>query len=214
MAKELVKYAKPTRTLHWVHLVAFVLLFITGLIIFIPGMSLAAQDGITRLLHRIGAVIFIIAPIIYMLTNWGRTWSGVKKAFVWGGDDIGWLKAAPTYYFLGDEEAMPPQDEMNSGQKLWWLITIVFGVLLVVSGAILWFAKESAPAGLLQWMLFIHDLSFIVAGLMFFVHIYLGVIHPMMKGAWGAITTGKVTEEYAKAHHAKWYAKVTKGKEV
>jgi len=211
MAKELEKYAKPTRAMHWVHLVAFLLLFITGLILFIPGMSLAAQDSVTRLIHRIGAVVFIIAPVIYMLVNWKRTWSGVKKAFVWGSDDIGWLKAAPRYYFLGDEEAMPPQDEMNTGQKLWWLITLVCGVLFVISGAIMWFAKEAAPAELLQWMLFIHDVAFIVAGIMLFVHIYLGVIHPMMKGAWGAIVTGKVSEEYAKSHHGKWFEKVTKG---
>ena len=214
MAKELEKYAKPTRSLHWVHLVVFVVLFITGLILFIPGMSLAAQDSWTRLLHRIGAVIFVIGPIIYLLTNWKKTWSGVKKAFVWGSDDIGWLQAAPRYYFLGDESAMPPQDEMNSGQKLWWLITIVCGVLFAISGGIMWFGKEAAPAALLQWMLFIHDVAFIVAGVMLFVHIYLGVIHPMMKGAWGAITSGKVSEEYAKSHHAKWYDRATKGKEV
>ncbi len=214
MAKELEKYAKPTRLLHWVNLVVFVVLFITGLIIFIPGVSLAAQDSITRVLHRIAAVIFIIGPIIYMLTDWKNTWSGVKKAFIWGSDDIGWLQAAPRYYFLGDEAAMPPQDEMNTGQKLWWMIVIVGGVLLAITGGIMWFGKDAAPAALLQWMLFIHDVAFIVVGTMFFVHIYLGIMHPMMKGAWGIITTGKVSDEYAKSHHAKWYDRATKGKEV
>ncbi len=214
MAKELVKYAKPTRVLHWIHLVSFCLLFITGLIIFIPGLSFLAQDSVTRVIHRVAAAVFVIAPLIYMIGNWKATWRGIGRAFSWGSDDMGWLKAAPRYYFLGDEAAMPPQDEMNSGQKLWWLITVVFGVIFVITGAIMWFAKGAAGAGLLQWMVLIHDVAFIVAGVMLFVHIYLGVIHPMMKGAWGAITTGKVTAEYAKSHHAKWYDKVTKGKEV
>ena len=44
-------------------------------------------------------------------------WRGVKQAFTWGAEDIGWLKAAPSYYFLGDESAMPPQGSMNTGQK-------------------------------------------------------------------------------------------------
>ncbi len=214
MAKELVKYSPPIRVLHWIHLVSFCLLFITGLIIFIPGLSLLAQDSITRVIHRIAAVVFVIAPLIYLLGNWKATWQGIGKAFVWGSDDIDWLKAAPGYYFLGDETAMPPQDEMNSGQKLWWLITVIFSVLFVITGVIMWFAKEAAPASLLQWMVLLHDISFIVAGSMFFVHIYLGVIHPMMKEAWGAITTGKVTAEYAKTHHGKWYNRVTKGKEA
>ncbi len=214
MAKELIKYAKPTRVLHWINLVSFCVLFVTGLIIFIPGLSILAQDSITRLIHRIAAVVFVIAPLVYLLTNWKATWRGIAKAFVWGADDIGWLKAAPSYYFLGDESAMPPQDEMNSGQKLWWMITIVSGVLFVITGTIMWFAKDSAPAALLQWMLLLHDIAFIVAGLMFFVHIYLGIIHPMMKGAWGIITTGQMPEEYAKTHHEKWYDRVTRDKEV
>ena len=47
---------------------------------------------------------------------------------------------------------------------------------------------------------------------MFLLHIYLGVFHPMMTEAWSSITGGKISEEYAKKHHAKWYAEVTKGK--
>ncbi len=214
MAQELERYAKPTRALHWIHLVSFCVLFITGLIIFIPGLSLLAQDSITRVIHRIAAAVFVIAPLIYLLSHWKATWKGVGKAFIWGSDDIGWLQAAPRYYFLGDETAMPPQDEMNSGQKLWWLITVVFGVIFAITGAIMWFAKGIAPTALLQWMTLLHDISFIASGLMLFVHIYLGVIHPMMKGAWGAITTGKISADYAKSHHEKWYNRVTRGKEV
>ena len=136
MAKELIKYQKPTRVLHWIHLVAFCILFITGLIMFIPGLSMLAQDSITRVIHRVAAAVFIIAPLIYMIGNWTATWKGIGNAFCWGSDDIGWVKAAPRYYFLGDEAAMPPQDEMNTGQRLWWLITVVSGVVFVITGAI------------------------------------------------------------------------------
>ena len=134
-------------------------------------------------------------------------------AFSWGSDDIGWLKALPTYYFKGDESKMPPQGEMNTGQKLWWLVVVVFGVLFVITGLIMWFAKTSAPPALLQWMTFIHDVSFIVAGAMFFVHIYNAVFHPLFNEAWGAMTGGKISAEYAKKHHAKWYAEISESKE-
>jgi formate dehydrogenase subunit gamma len=206
------KYRKPIRILHWIHSGAFVLLFLTGLILFIPGLGFLAEDGYTRIIHRIGAAIFIIIPIIYLIINPAAVWNGLKKAFSWGSGDIGWLKAAPAYYFLGKEEDMPPQDEMNTGQKLWWLMTIVFGVIFAITGLVMWFAKTTAAPGVLQWMTFVHDVAFIVAGAMFLLHIYLGVFHPMMNEAWNSMTGGTISEEYAKKHHAKWYAEVTKGK--
>ena len=207
------KYRKPIRILHWIHTGAFVLLFLTGLVLFIPGLGFLAEDSWTRVIHRIGAAIFIIIPLIYLIVNPKSAIHGLKMAFSWGSDDIGWLKALPTYYFKGDESKMPPQGEMNTGQKLWWLVVVVFGVLFVITGLIMWFGKTSAPPALLQWMTFIHDVSFIVAGAMFFVHIYNAVFHPLFNEAWGAMTGGKISAEYAKKHHAKWYAEISESKE-
>ena len=210
---EVVKYAKPVRVLHWIHTVAFVLLFLTGLALFVPQLGFLAQDSWTRLIHRIAALTFVIAPLIYLPFNWTASWRGIKQAFTWGAADMGWLKAAPGYYFLGDEKGMPPQGAMNAGQKLWWLMVIVFGLLFVATGIIMWFFKATAPAALLQWMVFLHDISFIVSGAMLLLHIYLGVFHPLMTEAWSAMSGGKISVEYAKAHHGKWYNEVAKAKE-
>ena len=90
---------------------------------------------------------------------------------------------------------------------------IVFGIIFVITGAIMWFAKASAAPALLQWMAFVHDVAFIVTGCMFFVHIYTGVFHPLMTDSWNAITRGKVSTEYAKTHHGKWYEEITSGRE-
>ncbi len=209
---EVEKYRKSIRVLHWIHSGAFVLLFLTGLVLFIPGLGFLAEDGWTRYIHRIGAAIFIIAPIIYTILDPASVGRGLKQAFSWGSDDIGWLKAAPRYYFLGDEKDMPPQGSMNTGQKMWWVMVLVFGVLFVVTGLVMWFAKTTASPAVLQWMVFIHDVSFIVTGAMFLLHIYLGVIHPLMTEAWASMTGGKISTEYAKAHHGKWFEEVSKGK--
>lgn len=214
MSQEVEKYSKPTRILHWVHLVSFCILFLTGLVLFIPQLGFLAQDSVTRVIHRIGAAIFIIAPLIYIPMNWQATKRGIKEAFSWGASDIGWLKAAPLYYFLGDEKDMPPQGSMNTGQRLWWLIVLVSGVIFTITGLIMWFAKTSAPAAVLQWMVFLHDVAFILAGTMLLLHIYLGLFHPLMNEAWKSIYKGTVSVEYAKKHHAKWYEEVAKGKEV
>jgi len=216
MAQEYVeRYRKPTRILHWVHSAAFVLLFLTGLVLFIPQLGFLAEDSWTRVIHRIAAVVFVLAPAIYIPMNWKASMKGIKEAFTWGVDDIGWLQAAPRYYFLADESAMPPQPHMNSGQKLWWFMVIVFGVIFVITGLIMWFLKNIAPAELLQWMVFAHDVAFITTGAMFFVHVYLSVLHPLMGparvGAWSSMARGKVSVDYARSHHAKWYKEITRG---
>jgi len=218
MEQEVERYRRPTRILHWVHAGAFTVLFLTGLILFIPALGVLAQDSWSRVLHRVAAVLFVVAPLIYIPLNWRATWRGVKEAFNWGEDDLGWAAAAPRYYFLCDEEAMPPQEHMNTGQKLWWLLVIVFGVVFLITGFIMWVFKAIAPAGLLQWSVLIHDLAFIAIGPMFLVHLYLSLMHPLMRplgtGAWSSMWRGKVSVDYARTHHAKWYAKVAKSEEA
>jgi formate dehydrogenase subunit gamma len=127
---------------------------------------------------------------------------------------MGWLKAAPRFYFLGDKSAMPPQGHMNTGQKMWFLLAIIFGTAFVITGLIMWFGKTTLAPSVLLWTVFLHDIAFIVTGVMLFVHIYLGVLHPMMTESWRAMAKGKISSEYAKTHHAKWYEEVTKRKGV
>ncbi len=212
MTQEVERYRKPTRILHWVHASAFILLFLTGLVLFLPApISYLAIGSYTRVIHRIAAVVFMVIPLWYLATNFKASLKSVKEAFTWGVEDIGWLEAAPRYYFLNDEKSMPPQGHMNTGQKMWWFMVLVFGVLFVITGIIMWALKTIAPSSLLQWSVFVHDVSFITTGAMLFVHIYLSVFHPLMTDAWNSMAKGKVSAEYAKSHHAKWYEEITKG---
>ncbi len=210
MQHEVERYRKPTRVLHWIHASSFVILFLTGLILFLPPLASLAEDSWTRLIHRIAAVIFVVIPLWYLFTNRKASWKSIKGAFDWGAEDMSWLQAAPRYYFLGDEKAMPPQGHMNTGQKMWWFMVIVFGIIFVITGLIMWAFKTTAPVGLLQWTVFVHDIAFIITGVMLFVHIYLGVLHPLMTEAWNSMARGKVSVEYAKSHHGKWYEEVSK----
>ena len=207
------KYTKPARVFHWVHTAAFLLLLITDIILFVPAFGAAAQGSWTRVIHRIGAVIFVIAPLIQIFANGKTASASIKKAFTWGKGDLAWAKAMPKYYFLSDESTMPPQDEMNTGQKMWYTMLLIFGPVFVITGILMWFFKGSLPAGVFQWSLFAHDVSFIVIFLMFLLHIYLGIIHPMMRqhgGTFSSMVDGTVSAEYAKSHHGEWYNKVAK----
>lgn len=213
MEQTVQKYTKVARIFHWVHAGAFLLLVLTGIFLFVPPAAFLAQDSWSRLVHRIAAVVFVLAPIMQLIANKKTAVASLKTALTWGADDFKWAMAMPRYYFLSDEAAMPPQDEMNTGQKLWYTLLIVFSPIFVITGILMWFFKDILPSAVFQWSVFAHDVAFIVIFMMFLVHIYLGVIHPLMRqhgGSFSAMVDGTVTEEYAKSHHGKWHERITK----
>jgi formate dehydrogenase subunit gamma len=188
--------------------VSFLVLGLTGLFLYVPQFGPVAQDGITRIFHRIFAVIFILTPIIYLLISPKGTLHFLKETFTWGSDDIKWLKAAPSYYFGGDESKMPPQGEMNTGQKSYAVVVVLGCLGFVITGLILWLAKGSVSSGVFLTTILLHDILFIGVSAFMIVHFYLGVIHPRMTESLRSMITGKASVEYAQSHHGKWYKKV------
>ena len=207
--KNLVKrYNLPDMLMHWAVAAGFILALITGYVVFFEGTSkfLVNELGyVIRLLHRIGGVILIAAPLMYFIFSKNRF--GFLQAFKWGKHDFGWLKAAPKHYY-GFESSMPPQEKYNTGQKLFYLGAVVLGFLLAVSGVILWFGWFSDTVGLI--MLFIHDVSAVAITPLFLVHVYLVVWHPKERTSFNAMTTGYMDREYAKNNHSIWYEEVVK----
>ena len=197
------------RLVHWLHTAAFIVLMVTGVIIYVPwlGASLGAGEGgyAIRLAHRLGAVAFMLVPIIYVVLSPQELLAAMKRVFTWSKEDLGWLRAAPGYYFLGDEEAMPPQDKYNTGQKLFYLVVVVCMAGFIVTGLIMWFGKGIMPLWAFRWSVFLHDLCTIAYGAFFLVHFMLSVMHPLMKGAIDGMLFGWMPEGYVKHHHAKYY---------
>ena len=204
------RYPRPVRILHWVTAVTWIILFITGWFFFVDQFGAAAQGGASGVLHRIAAVIAVGWVVLYFLGDPKGSIEGVKEAFKWGKDDIGWLKAAPAYYMLGQEEQMPPQDHMNTGQKMWWLLVLTAGALMVLTGALMWFFKDLIGPDAFMWSAFFHDVGFIALFGFALVHVYLSVFHPMMRGVFWSMWGGNISTSYAESHHKKWYDRVKK----
>jgi|PlaIllAssembly_1097288.scaffolds.fasta_scaffold39966_3 formate dehydrogenase subunit gamma len=212
--QEVERFSKGARLFHWTVTITAIVLAVTGLFLWVPAFGSLAEDSYSRIIHRVAAVILVAAPLLFFISRPGRALHFVKYIFTWGKDDIEWLKAAPDYYFGGDEEKMPPQGEMNTGQKLWSLVAFLSVIGFVVTGTVMWFAKNSVPAELFLWTTIIHDLCFIVSASMTLVHLYLGAIHPRMTESLKSMLKGKVSEEYAKSHHGKWYKEISGDKET
>lgn len=206
------RFKKRTIWFHWIHTIAFLVLVVTGAILFFPGIGEVAAGGMTRFIHRIAVVIFVAAPIIYFFLNPKMALHFVKETLTWGKDDFSWLRAAPLYYFGGDEEKMPPQGHVNTGQKMWQFIVLGTGVLFFISGLIMWLFKDTVSPALFQWSVIVHDIAFVLAFLMLLVHIYLGIIHPRMNESLRSMLDGKISKHYAGSHYGKWYDEVARSK--
>ncbi len=207
------RYTPSARWFHWLIVGVFLELVLSGLLLFVPWFGPTMVGTWIRVIHRIGALILVGAPLIFTLISWKRAWYFVKEAFIWGKEDLGWIRAAPGYYFGGDERMMPPQGYINTGMKLYRLAILFGGAVFVITGLILWFFKGIVPPAVFQWSRFLHDLTFIIAICMLFLHIQLGVFHPRMDESLLSIVDGRVSGFYAKTHHGIWYGKITEKKE-
>jgi len=202
------RFRKRTIWFHWIHTAAFFLLVITGAILFIPGFGGVAAGGWTRIIHRLAAVIFVGVPIVYFPFNPRISMHFIRETFTWDKGDFKWLKAAPDYYFGGEEDKMPPQGHINTGQKMWQLVVLGTGAIFLITGIIMWFLKGSVAEALFQWCVIAHDIAFVAALTMLLVHIYLGAIHPRMVESFRSMIDGKISVTYAKHHYGKWYDEV------
>jgi len=207
------RYTPRARWFHWLIAVVFVELVLSGLLIFLPWLTVGMVGTWIRIIHRIGAVILIAAPLMMTLFSWRRSWEFTREAFIWGKEDLEWLKAAPGYYFGGDPRLMPPQGYINTGMKMYRLAIILGGAVFIITGFIMWFLKGIVPPVVFQWSLAAHDVAFIVAIGMFLLHFQLGVFHPRMDESILSMVDGKVSGVYAKSHHGKWYDEVKNAKE-
>ncbi|MGD8969628.1 MAG: hypothetical protein PVI07_19145, partial [Anaerolineae bacterium] len=81
--RQLLMFDITQRLVHWLHTAAFAVLMLTGIVLYIPwfGSSVGAGDGgyVIRLLHRVGAVAFMLVPLIYVIFSPGAFFAAMKR---------------------------------------------------------------------------------------------------------------------------------------
>ena len=202
------KYTTVERFLHWAHTAAFIPLALTGFVLFAPWLQPISQGeaGLhVRLLHRIFAAIFISVPLVYAVFQPRRVMMHFREFTSFNRYDLLWLKGAFPYYVFGRHGDMPPQPRFNTGERMNAVVTTLGAIVFVVTGIPMWFMKGAIPPTVFQGLLIIHDLAFIIATVMFMVHFYLAVVHPLMWQGLVSMRYGVVSESYARHHHAIWF---------
>jgi formate dehydrogenase subunit gamma len=147
---------------------------------------------VVRAWHPIVGVVFVGAVLVQFV-NW------FKDLLLTPGDRV-WMKKMGDYV-AGRGDHLPPTGRFNAGQKMLFWMQVAMGLVLLLSGIPIWFPEEFSR-GLRLWAIVIHSASAVVAILSLVVHIHMAVF--ISKGALRAMTEGKVTEDWARHHHATW----------
>jgi len=199
------RFTYNERVLHWYTAVLFILLAITGLSLMlgrelmIPWMGLsafAAYANLAIIVHNYLGPLFIVG-VVLEIVMWARIAIPNKT-------DVEWFKAGGGYF----GHAHPSAGKLNAGEKIFvfWTATVGMGILVSISGLVLNFPNFGFERETMQTANLVHGIAAIVYVTIILMHMYLGSIG--VQGALDAMTSGRVSVEWAKEHHDLWYDEV------
>lgn len=162
---------------------------------------------VCRVIHRITAVLWIVTSIPFVLTMLFTKWELAlrkRKDESWGTYVKEELQDMKAMYI--DFNYPKRAGKYNLGQISAGLAVIVFGIIMIVTGLILWFRVDFSSSTVSIMRLF-HSIGFLVFVLFLIIHIYLAV-HPVNKAGYNAMfRDGKDDLSHAKKKHPGMFVK-------
>jgi formate dehydrogenase subunit gamma len=189
------RFSRTERTLHWANAMFFLFLLATGLILYLPSLSLLVERRpLIQDLHFWSGIAWIcVLAAIVVLGDWRGLRRLAREIDGFDRDDVRWLlRRSPA-----------PQGRFNAGQKLNTALTAAFTLLFLLSGLLLWFGERNTRLRFASTVVLHDGLMYVSLGLLV-GHLYLAVIHPATRHSLRGITLGTVREDWAARHHAKW----------
>ena len=176
------------RIVHGIVAITFVILFISGLMITF-GKYLGGGGGtlFMRIMHEFSGLIFAPAVLVMIVMWIGES---IPKAY-----DLEWFAKFGGY--LGYKGELK-SGKFNAGQKLWYWVMAITGILLSLSGLALFFKLGEMES--MRTYIIIHFFSAIPMMLMFLVHLYMTTLGT--KGALMGIIHGRFSKKAAEAYHS------------
>jgi formate dehydrogenase subunit gamma len=194
------RYTFHERLVHWIAALSYIYLMLTGLAFWSPWlfwMAVALGGGtVSRELHPWAGLVFVAATLL-MYRMWGTQMKEAES-------DKAFWEAVP-HYIRNEDELVPSADRFNAGQKLLFWGFFWCGVLLLVTGLILWFT-HLVPWNLRYLRYFaviVHPAAALLTIGLFIIHVYMGTA--MERGAFGSVIRGDVSVGWAKRYHRVWY---------
>jgi formate dehydrogenase subunit gamma len=187
------RFSPVERLLHWVNAAGFFFLLATGLILYLPSLSmLVSRRQLIQSLHFWAGVGWLCALAVVVLLGGRRLLATARELDSFDSDDLRWLRGRGA-----------PQGRFNAGQKINAVLTAAFTILFGVSGLLLWFGEQDTRVRFASTVV-LHDGLMYVSLFLLVGHLYLTLIHPATRHSLRGMALGSVDAEWAARHHAKW----------
>jgi formate dehydrogenase subunit gamma len=187
------RFSPAERLLHWVNALGFFFLLATGLILYLPRLSmLVSRRQLIQSIHFWGGVGWLGALAAVVLLGARRLLATARELDAFDSDDLRWLRGRSG-----------PQGRFNAGQKINAILTAAFAILFGISGLLLWFGEENTRYRFASTVI-LHDGLMYVSLVLVVGHLYLTLIHPATRHSLRGMTLGNVRGDWAARHHAKW----------
>jgi formate dehydrogenase subunit gamma len=185
---------------HWVLAVSFFILAISGFgfLFHLEQMnSIFGSFNQMRVIHNYAGLVFAVSLFLTLF-------SYLPVSLLFTGEDIKWMLKGGGYF--SKKTIAPPQDRLNAGQKLYYLLLLLTGIAISASGLVIWLRPMAADIN--RWVLLshlVHNISFDLLVIAVPLHIYLASL--ANPGTFRIMVYGTVPLEWAKKRHARWVEK-------
>ena len=192
------------RGAHWLTAGSFIVLALSGLNVLYGRYALlpligpeafAALTGWGKLAHNFLGFAFMLGVLTIFLL-WVR--DNIPDS-----GDVAWIAKAGGLF---SRNVHPEARKFNAGQKLIFWSTVGGGAVLGFTGLQLLFPFSFGGTQDMQLFQIIHAVTALAMVVVIIGHIYIGSVG--MEGAFDAMGSGQVEEEWAREHHALWLAEV------
>ncbi len=192
------------RVFHAIAAISWVMLVPSG-IVMMWGASFGGGAFVNFMqnLHGFATILFAISvlPLLcYWLVRMLPALYDIRWALILGG-------------YLSKKKRAIPAGKFNFGQKAWFWIAIPGGLVMIATGAAMYFLDFNNPhvatwfgisqIELLRYAAIIHNILGIACAVFFLVHIYMAAI--AIRGAIWSMITGYKEEEEVYVLHNYWY---------
>lgn len=200
--RTILRFTGFERFVHWLIVVAFVVLAVTGLNITFGREFLLPIIGpeafshwslMAKYAHDFSSLPFVLGVAI-MFGLWAK--ANIPTAV-----DIRWFKEGGG--MVGHKH--PPAEKFNGGQKALFWCAMLGTAGVTITGLFLLFPFYGTNILGMQAAQVLHALIAIAYVALIIAHIYIGAIG--MEGGWEAMASGEVDANWAKQHHSLWAAK-------
>ncbi len=228
------RHDKSDIFIHWFNAACWLLLLVTGVgLIGNPDIdpvgswypdtlrTLVGGGGNLLTIHVVIGFAWILGFLWYLTVNARGAAFFLREVFmVSPARDMAWMIKKMVLMTLGPKPLkmigmapeLPEQGFYNMGQKAFAQASVVGGVVIAVTGVIMFLSDKvftAETAWIVSWSVTLH---YIAVGLVFaglLVHVYMAAISPEERPGFRSMFTGHVPEDYARHHHGLWYREIS-----